>query len=353
MDKDLKIIYRKTGIFVFAAILILVSFILFIAQQQRIFARKYQYYTVLEDSIGLDKASPIVFKGTEIGRIRDFTFNEERNVEVHFHIYHEFRDLIVAYSAITKNVNPLSGRASLDFLMGPLDGELKEERSLIPSLDMEEGKTLLTQRRVRTRPDQISTILSNLGQFAENLNRDDNYHEGSFFRMIYHLAYVAENLNSSLINFNDIMVSLQHDHYSSEGALFRLTVNLANLAEDMRISNSLLAQNLINIDKLIENYSQPDDLIIKMLDPSEEKIINPLIKSLQELAQSMENITQMTEYFNHQTPELSILMSETNKTLSELQKTLQGINNNPLIRGGIKQPVQPAPGERIRLMEGE
>lgn len=353
MDKELQRIYRKTGIFVFAALLILVFLVLFIAQKQRTFARKYTFYTVFEDAIGLDKTTPIHFKGTEVGRVRSFSFNAERNVETYFHIYSEFRDLVVENSAINKTVPPLGGRATLDFLMGPLHGDLAEELTLIPSLDMEEGRRLLAERKVRTRGDQISSMVANLGTFIENLNRDDNYDQGSIFRMLYHLAYVSENLNYTLINVNNIMGDLQKDEFEADGVLFRLVVNLANLTEDFRVTNSLLAQNLMNLDRLIENYSDPDELVVKLVDPSRENIFEPLNKSLEALAKNMEDVNKLIEFFQYQSPEIAILMAETKTTLSELQKTLQGINNNPLIRGGIRRDELPASGERIRPMGGE
>lgn len=353
MDKELKKIYRRTGLFVFAAVLILILLLLFIAQEQRTFARKYSFYTVLEDAVGLDKTTSIRFKGTEIGRVRDFTFNEERNVETHFHIYSEYRDLMVRHSAISKSVPPLGGRATLDFLMGPLDGDLAEEHSLIPSLDMPEGRDLLARRKVRTRGDQISSLVANLGTFVENLNRDDNFDQGSVFRMLYHLAFAAENLNNTLENMNSLAEDLQKDNYEAHGALFRLTVNLADLTEEFRVSNSLLAKNLMNLNDMIINYSQPDDLLTRMIDPGGENIMKPLNEGLESLAESMKEINQMTKFLQNQSPEIAILMSETRTTLSELQKTLQGINNNPLIRRGIIREELPGSGERVRPMEAE
>ncbi len=353
MDRQLKKVYRRTGLFVFAAILIMLFLVLFIAQEQRTFSRKFSFYTVLEDAIGLDKTTSIRFKGTEIGRVRSFSFDEQRNVETHFHIYSEYRDLVVEHSAITKSVPPLGGRATLDFLMGPLDGDLAGEHTLIPSLDMPEGRDLLARRKVRTRGDQVSSLMANLGKFVENLNRDDNYDQGSVFRMLYHLAFVTENLNHTLVNMNSIMEDLQKDNNEAHGALFRLTVNLADLTEEFRVSNSLLAQNLMNLNSLIVNYSQPDDILTRMVDPSGENIMKPLNEGLTSLAESIKEINEMTRFLHNQSPEIAILMSETQSTLSELQKTLQGINNNPLIRGGIKREELPGAGERFRPMEAE
>ncbi len=353
MDKRTKSIYQRTGFFVSFAVVVLILFILFIAQQQRVFAKKYSYYTIFTDAIGISKTTPIYFKGYEIGRIRSFAFTNDTNIEVQFHIFEEFRKLIVEESAISKTIHPLSGRANIDFLMGPSNNSLVEEFGLIASLDMEEGKKLLADRKVRTRGDQISALLANLGSFVENLNRDDNYDQGSVFRALYHIAYVAENLNTGLVNMNNLLVSLQRDDDESDGVLFRFMVNLADFTEELRETNEILASNLADMNTVIKNFQQTDGLLTTLIDPTEENIIKPLNNSLEMLFENMKNINEVISFINNQSPEMALLMYETKKTLEDLQKTLEGVNNNPLIKGGIMQQEIPSSGERIRIMDVE
>jgi len=149
------------------------------------------------------------------------------------------------------------------------------------------------------------------------------------------------------------LADLQKDNQEADGALFRFFVNAADLTEDIRISNSLLAQNLMDINDMINNYSQPEDLVTKMIDPTGENIMKPLNQNLQTMEKNLNDINKLIEFFHYQTPEIAVLMSETKNTLSELQKTLQGINNNPLLRGGIRRDELPISGERIRPMEVE
>lgn len=349
MDQELKATFRKTGFFVIIAALILIVFVAVIVSKQRLFVKKHIYYTTLEDAVGLSVSSTVVFKGYDIGRIMNYSFDQNNNILVRFFIYNDFHYLIVENSAVAKNYNPITARANLELLKGPSGGDILPELSMIPSLDMEEGRRLLADRKIRAlRSDPVSRIMANVDDFIANLTRDDNYDQGSFFRMVFHLAEAAENMNESLTHFNSLILALQDDNNAEEGVLLRLLVNLADLAEDVRVSNSLLAENMLELNKVLVEYGDPDGLLLRMIDPTEEIFVKPLRKSMETLNSNLEDIQEILGFIKSTTPEISLLMIQSRKSLSDVQKTLQGIMNNPLIRGGIEDETIPSSGQRVR-----
>jgi phospholipid/cholesterol/gamma-HCH transport system substrate-binding protein len=353
MDKEYGKIFRKTGIFVLLAVTILLLFLGYTVYKQKYFVRKHTFYTVIRDAVGLSGSTPVIFKGYEIGRVRQFSLDEDNNIKVRFFVYNEFINIIVEDSAINRNYNPITTRTSLEFLKGPAGGVVIDEYAIIPSLDMEAGKRLLAERKIVHSGDPVSNLMNDINTFVANLNRDDNYDQGSFFRMLYHLGYTVENMNETLLNFNSLVADLQKDYSQDSGVLLRMMVNLADLAEDAKITNALLAESLLELNQALKNYSDPDGLLIRMVDPTEEKFIKPLERSIAVMNSNLEEVSRILEFIYHKTPEISIIMAESRKSLSEVQKVMEGVKHSPFIRGGIREEYIPAPGQRIRPMERE
>jgi phospholipid/cholesterol/gamma-HCH transport system substrate-binding protein len=353
MDKETSRIIKRTGIFVVSATLILIVLLGIVISKQRLFVKKHSFFTVLNDTYGLDESVTVNFKGQVIGRVQDFAFNQANDIEVTFFIYDDFMDRVTEGSVISKSVHSLTGKGTLEFFTGIPGAGLLEEDSLIPSSDMEEGKRIFSERRIRMRGDPVTMMLNDISDFFDNLKRDDNIDQGSLFRLIYNTAQSMETLDQTLSYFNEIVISLRSENYQDNGVLMRLIGNLAELTEEFKVTNSLIAANMIEMNTLLANYSQPEGLLKKMIDPSEELFIEPLGESLKMLNENMKQLRELLDFISSQKPEISILMSESIKSLSEMQKTLEGVNNHPLIRGGIQQEAAPVTGERIRPLDTE
>ncbi|MCB5230863.1 MAG: MlaD family protein [Candidatus Cloacimonas sp.] len=349
MDQKTKRTYRVTGFFVLVASISLLLLVIFIAFKQNAFTKKITYYTTLDNVVGITTSSPIIFKGYEIGRIKNYKLNKNNEIEVEFIVFQEFAHLMIEDSVLDKNVHPITGRGTLEFVMNRSSDKLIAEKSFVLSSDSNQGRKALQANQEHGSSEPISSLINKLERFVSNLGRDDNYDEGSFFRMIYNMAEVAEGLDKGIENLNRILISLQTEETKDDGVLFRTLNNFADLAEEMKITNSLLANNLVKLNSLLENYEHPEGLLSKMLDPTGMDIIQPLSESLLLLQKSLREISELMEFANDHAPELLLLMSESKKTLNEIQKTVEGINSNPLIRGGITKPDTPVPGSKIRV----
>jgi ABC-type transporter Mla subunit MlaD len=216
------------------------------------------------------------------------------------------------------------------------------------SSDSPDGRKALNENKERGRGEPISALISKLERFVDNLGRDENYDEGAFFRLIYNLAELSEGLNDSVNGLNQIISSLSKNQSEDNGVIFRLLNNFANLSEELKMTNGILMSNLTSFNTLIENYQQPDGLIARMIDPSGKEIIQPASESLLLLQKTLKELSELSEFANTNSPELLLLISEGKKALDEVQKTLEGINSNPLIKGGITRPEEPIPGSKIR-----
>jgi phospholipid/cholesterol/gamma-HCH transport system substrate-binding protein len=305
---------KIVGLFLLVAIIVLIVSFIIIALSQKIFVKKYEFHTRFKNAVGLSPTTVLKFKGFEIGKLKEFSLNTDNLIDARIVIYEEFRNKIVANSVISKSSNPLTGRSSLEFLQGPDWDDLLTEGEYIPSLSMPKGQKLLEENIIQKEGDVISSVLTNIDNILYNLNQDDNADKGAIFRLLYNLANSSEMLNKDLNRLYDVMG----------------TVN-----SELQQTTGLLQETLVSTKVLLENYQDPENLLVKMIDPEKKDLITPLSESLIQLNENLSQLDELLKFMNSQTPELSTVIFEGRNSLQTVQKTLEGINNNPLIRKGI------------------
>ncbi|MBN1948503.1 MAG: MCE family protein [Candidatus Cloacimonetes bacterium] len=307
---------KIVGIFFFGALIILLGGIVLVALSQKMLVKKYSFQTRFQDAGGISQTTNLYFKGFEIGRIKKFRLNQDNLIDVELVVYEDYREKIIAQSAINKSSNPITGRGSLEFLQGPPGGELLPEDSYIPSLDMPEGKQLLLENKIVRSGDVISSILKNIDDILSNLKKDNNPDQGAIFRILFNLANATETLNSDLLTLQDLMV------------------NLDNRVEQTTVR---LDDALSETTTLIRNYQDPAGLAVNLIDPGKTELIQPLHNVLLKLDDNLAELHGLLLFLNQESPEISGVLYESRSSLQTVQKTLQGINNHPLIRRGISR----------------
>lgn len=322
---------KIVGIFFFVAILVLLISFFVIAISQKLFIKKYVFNTKFIDAVGISESTSLNFKGFEIGRIKTFTLNKDNYIDVEIIVFEDFRNKIVSNSAINKTSNPITGKSNLEFLQGPDLSDILPEGSYIPSLNMPEGQRLLIEKKIIKSGDVLSSVLQNIDDILYNLNQDNNQDEGALFRMLYNLANSSENLNKDLIELKDLIIVLKNQIQTTTDQL----------------NNTLAAT-----EQMVNNYKNPDGIVVKMIDPTEKNLIQPLNQSIQKVNESLTEINKLLIFLNTESTEISDILYESKNSLKTVQKTLQGINNNPLIRGGIqKETVSTNKDTKIRLKD--
>lgn len=340
---------RIVGVFMLVALGLLVGSLILITIQQKVFVKKYVFKARFLDAEGLSTSTPIRFKGYEIGRITQFRLNEENTIDADFSVVEEYRTKIVENSALNKAKNPISGASTIELLQGPDPQKILPEGGLIPSIEIPEGRRLLDEGLVTKTGDVISSMLVNIDLLLYNLNRDNNEKAGALFRALVNLADASEKLDRTIEQITLTFDRLNKDNNPQDGSVFRTLTNVADLTEQLKTTTTLINRTLVKTDTVLTAYSNPDGLVVKLVDPKGENFIKPINETLNNLNNSITELGKLLAYLNDQQPELTGVIDEGKATLSTAQKTLEGINNNPLIRGGIRwENEKEIQGSKIR-----
>ena len=341
-----KIKHSRKIVFAFISIpvLLLLLAMVFIAIRQNLLEKKYVYYSTLANAMGISTQTPLLYKGFEVGRVRDFSLMEDGNIGLEFYILNRYKNIMVTGSILARNTNPITGKTTLEFIQNPNSREHLQDKSTILSSDFPEGKKQLKLIAPQTS-DPISLILANLAQLSSSLNEDYNADKGSIPRFLVNLADASEKANASMNKFEEITTelsiltaNLNQDNNPESGVLLRTLNNLAELTQGLNNRMNELEFILASAQTAIDNYKKPDSLLIKLLDPEQDKILQPLSETLNNLESATAELVKILATVNN--PELRLLLSNLNDSLAKARKTLEGLNNNPLLRKGISPSAE-------------
>ncbi len=337
MNFKFKYTERIVGVFFFTALLILLFALVSQALNSRMFETKYPYKSIFKDANGLSVNTPIYFKGFQIGKITKYNLNKENLIDVTFHVFDQYKDKIVENSVLRKTTNIVSAKSSIELIQGPnLNARLKAN-SYVPGSDTPDGIKIVRQHRLNIASEEVTAIVDDIKKITGNFLRDHNAEEGAPFRAIYNAANATENLNKTLISANELMGKFSKDNNPQDGAVFRTINNFAQISEELKTNTARLNNTIDLVDSLINLYSQVDGIGIRMLDPNEDKFVQPIRDILKGLNQNLQIVNNTLSYIEEQTPEISVLIQESRNALLESQKTIESLNNNPFLKKGFSK----------------
>ncbi|MCE1188237.1 MAG: hypothetical protein LWX56_03770 [Ignavibacteria bacterium] len=340
MKLKLKYTERFVGVFLSIALVLLISSLVFIVMNKKIFEKKIIFKAKLADANGLGASTPIYFKGFKIGTIGNFELTKDNYIEASLEIYKEYRDKIVVNSALWKGLNPVTNSSSLEFLQGEDSRILLQEGSLIPAIDVPEGQKLLLEKRVKQTGDPLSTLLANLQVFTEGLTSDSLINKGPIFRALNNVMDASNDLSEIASRLNYITSEMLKDNNKNEGPLFKILNNTADLTGQLKKTDEMAKKTLLKVDTLLTAYQKPDSLGLRMIDPTGEKLINPLRQTIAGFNGLIPKIDFLMSYMNTKTSDLTIVLDELKSTLRQTQITLETVNQ---LTSGKKDKV---PSER-------
>lgn|GEM_PF-272804 len=358
MNYRLKYANQFVVSFVIMALIVIGVAIIFVAFQQKIFEKKLSYNTKLSDGTGLSAQTQLLYKGFEIGRVKKFSLSKDGWIVVYLKIYQRYSNLIVTGSVINRLTSPLTGKTQLEFFQNNSSTKLIEEGGLIESSDTPEGLVIYRELSTGKSSDMITSIITNLDRFIQELGKDNNQDKGSLFRLLYFLANVSQEASKSMMEINKMLnevnsfaSNLNKDNNADQGAIFRLLNNAADAS--VKINKEIEAVDTLikGLTVFIEEYQNPDSLLVRMIDPSGNNIITPIRNTLETLNMNLKETQQILVFLNRQKPELSILLNQINEALTRAQKTLDALNNNPLLKSGIPPKKQSTSGTGTRIKE--
>ena len=329
---------KITGIFILIAVIILIVGTVIISVSKKTFVKTHGFRTLLSDAAGLSTATPLSFKGYEIGRVKQFLLDKDNNIDVELGVYKEYREKIVKGSAIYRLNNPITGETSLVLLQprGPYPagvfggiGSVLPEGEYIPSLDMDDGQKLLEENVIEKSGETVSLIFDEARVFVSNL-RDEFRLKKDTFRIFFENLH---GVSESLARNKDFFENLNRLLDPVEGPVFQTLGQFSTISKKLN-------QSVDQLNEIMENYKDPEGLMTKLFKVNQQQ----LNQTLENLNKNLVALHQALTSLRESSPLIADLLDKS-------RKTLQAINNNPLLRGGIEKENKNTNSSRKKRME--
>ncbi|MBP7310136.1 MAG: MCE family protein [Candidatus Cloacimonetes bacterium] len=341
--------------FVSLPVLVLLVALVFIAIRQHVLEKKFIYHTTVSNATGLSPQTPILFKGFQIGRVKKFWLRTDGNIGLTFHILNSYKHMMMKGSVLLRTTNPITNKTTLEFVQDRSSRIPYPEESQVLSADFREGKRQLMLISPN-QGDAISTIINNLAKLSTDLTGDHHADQGVVPRLLVNVADISEQVNAGMNDARMIMAevailsrNLNKDKNPDAGVAIRLLNNMADISEGLNAQMDEVDALMKGLNVAINNYGDPDSLLIRLIDPSMDLFIRPLSTTLYSLTGAMEELEGILDRIND--PELNLLMTNLNENLARSKKTLEALNNNPILRKGISPSQQKQGPASERLHE--
>lgn len=340
---------RTVMVFLLIATVMVVSSVLFIVFQNKLFSTRIIYIAKFADANGLSATSPVNFKGFKIGNIVNYKLSDDNFVIAEFEVFEEYSEKIKINSALFKGVNPVTNTSVIEFLQGNDSKEILPPGSLIPAIDIPEGKALLSQNKVTKSGDLITSLLQNLQVFTDALNSDNNPEKGAIFRALVNFADASHDLKVIAAQMNTFTTALGRDGNPGDGAIFRAINNVADLTQEVKEISGVLKSSVFKIDSLLAQYKNPDGLAQRMIDPTGEQIIKPVTTMLNEVNQLLPQVEAFVKFMNTQSSDLTVMLEDLKVVLKQVQLTFETVNSSPLINQPGEDQIRKFNSSSLRL----
>ncbi|MDR1047105.1 MAG: MlaD family protein [Treponema sp.] len=315
---------KIVGVFVILAVAALIFVIVLLGSNQRWFAKNYYFVTYFDSASGLAKNMDVKFKGFTIGRVSSFDLTEDDRVKVRFYIFDTYIDRVRLGSLVHLGVSPVGLGNQFLFYAG-IGTELLSEGDLIPSAASAEGQDLVA-RNLANIPestdniamilDQVNSVMGNLNNISKTL---DDALKGS----------PETSLGRTLLEVERTMDGVQD---------IPGTIN-TTIADIMREVNPILA----SLGALSEQLSDPDGTVASILNADGEVYTN-LVAALNGISGMLRNLEKTTAGLPRLMPEVAAILQDVRTALKTAEDVLTSLTNNPLLKGGVPERVNPSPG---------
>ena len=323
---------KMVGVFVLAGTLFLAGALGFVGINKRWFQSGLEYRSVFSTAEGLGTGLELKLHGFAIGRVKSVTLGDGNQVAVIFSIYHEYADRIVPDSVVELAVQPLGFGSSLVLYPGIDGGDPMPEGSLILSTDSRRGRQLLDEGQVvrPKRRDEVTTILAMVPPLVDQV--------GS---VINSMDQLLSNLDQN-INGSESGTGLLH---SVDGTLQSVDLSvqeIGNLAAQLDSTSVQLESMFKSLAILAGTLEDPEGLLPTLMgtEGSAAQFFQDDAELYQHLSETLAELHQLMAFMNQSTPEMSLLLEETSTALKESEKVMEGLQNNPMLRGGISPDTE-------------
>jgi len=334
MQHDLVKEHRAVIAFVVTGVFFLVIATVSVLSSNYAFSDKTKFYTEMNDALGLKSLPVIYYRGIEIGRVEHFEFNyDTQKIRVDFWVLTDFSNMVTKHSILKSELHPIFNEIYSFTLFTP-DAAYKDEElylnenSLVLHASSEAAKLLATQYESAFPKDDLDSIIQSVNTLLTNLQQEDNPHAGSLFRALDRVAKISEQLlliaetieQSGIVNKADKTIE------QAESWLNTLPIIVEKLNDSLLKVDKLL----VTSETVINNYKSPEMLVGNVTN-------NQLPIMITSINQNLDLVKGMLSEVHTERAQVMLTIYQSQQVLSELEKTLQALNNNPVLKGGIKE----------------
>lgn len=240
----------KLGIFVTTGILLLVTGLYFIGNQQNMFSSTIHIYTNFQNISGLRAGNNVRFSGIDIGTVKNIEIKSAVEIRVEMIIDENLKEFININSIASLGTDGLMGNRLVN--IEPGNGRPIEDGDEIRS------KEIISTDQMMLTLDQtnknISTVSEDLVKITGNINKG----RGTLYSILMDTT-LADELHQTLENINTISQNLQT--FSND--LLTLSSNvkqghgvLGGLTNDSSETSKLFNNSLKNIEIVSNQFSE-------------------------------------------------------------------------------------------------
>lgn len=277
IEKEFKRKEIFVGYFLSIALLIIISFFIFLIFRSKLFFLTNSYLTYYEHGNDIKIGTVVTLNGINVGEVKKVEIDRDNKIKVFLTVLKRYRKKIRTDST-AKIVRPLLiGNKQIDILAGSNNSEIIPPGSIIKSEESSELIDLISGRSLQAFIDKIGL----------NPDMSNDKFEHISVREIYDKAV------TSLVTLNEFQKSLKEMGVS----LKNFSANIEGMSDNM----NLMASSMENMEKLsislenmntgMEKFSKSFNELNKNLDefePVTEKLL-PFIENLDILVEALQN----------------------------------------------------------------
>jgi phospholipid/cholesterol/gamma-HCH transport system substrate-binding protein len=336
------------GGFILLAAALLCGILVMVGANQRWFARNYYFHSRFQSGAGISPGTGITLKGFTVGKISKIVLNDNNTVDADFFIFDSYIGKVRKNSVLELATSPLGLGGGLLFYPGK-DAERLPEHSYIPSMDFEDGKSIVERELadVPPRDDTLTRLLANINPLVDNINKT-----------VVNVNKTVTTLNGALKGDGEtevgrIVKGIGSTVRGVNGTVADLDSTVAIVKTELpglvERSNALLDSLKAisgNLEQTTAAMRDPTGLVPKLLDPKgslktlldDNGVLFAKIDAmLSDTDKTIKNVESMTDTLKSSMPEITSLLAEGKTTLIQTQDVLEGLKNNPLLKGGIPE----------------
>jgi len=308
MKFKIKYADQIVGFFSLLALVLLIILIFAIGVKQNWFTKKNHYYTVFDSGSGVSVGMDLTYKGFSIGKVSKVSLVGQF-VRVDYYVLEDYFDYVKEYSIVELSVSPIGLGSS--FILHPGSGK----SILPPNCEIFRKDSVPAQRL-------IDSGLVFMGDSKDSIGI-----------LLGKVSNILDDVHQLIGNLNDALEGNGDTPFTEIIENLNQLTNLLSDKENGAVPNLLGTDITKNLSQTLENLnSMMNDstgAIPRLLGVKMSNELNSILQTLTPILSNADNLVEKAS------PEVNELLAQVNTLLLQVEDLVTGLNNNPLLRGGI------------------